>query len=241
MEKVIKPGIPVELIKNPITLDQPEAMDKKYMCSVHDSLEGSVFRITNPTQQSRMIPLHSGERFNAYFFLNKIYTAPVTVVRNVTDGKFRVVEMRLTGELEKYERRKFFRLDANLDVRYLLLTAENAMAFKEATKNGTLLTMDGFEKGTTVDISGGGVRFVSGRQLPEAGMVITHMIATTPSGEKKNYVFLGKIIKSEKHADVRDMFDHRMQFVDMKQEAREEFVRFIFEVERQRLKKRGGI
>ena len=237
MEKVIKPGIPVELIKHPITLDQPEAMDKKYMCSVHDSLNGDVFRITNPTQQSRMIPLHSGERFNAYFFLNKIYTAPVTVVRNVTDGKFRVVELRLTGELDKYERRKFFRLDANLDVRYLLLTADNAMAFKEATKNGTLLTMEGFEKGTTVDISGGGVKFTSKEKLPTGGMAIMHMKAFVDNKEK-NYVFLGKIIVSEQHENIRQLFVHRAQFVDLRQDAREELVRFIFQCEREKLKKR---
>ncbi len=241
MDKVIKPGAPMELIKYPIKLDSPEALDKTYMCSVHEGLDGDTFRITNPTQQSRMIPLHAGERFNAYFFLSKIYHAPVSVVKNITDGKFRVVVMKLDGSVMKYERRQFFRLDTNIDVRYLVITAENAMQFKEATQNGTLLTMPGFEMGTTIDISGGGVRFVSDRELPVSAMVITHMVANTPAGEKKNYVFLGKIIRSEKHPEVRGKFDHRMQFVDMKQEAREEFVRFIFEIERQRLKKRGGM
>ena len=241
MEKILKLGLAVELVKNNLSLDDSEALEGKMACSIHEIKDGNHILITNPLRRATLVPLHSGERYNAYFFSgNKIYNAPIRVVKNITEGNFRIVEVELTGQLLKYERREFFRLDATIDVRYLVLTADNAAAFKEATTNGTLLQMEGFEDGITVDISGGGMRFTSGKQVQKNSMVITHMVAGSPSGEKKNYIFLGKVIKSEKYKDQRDRFEHRMQFVDMKQDAREEFVRFIFECERDRLKKHGG-
>jgi len=241
MEKVLKLGAAVELVKHNLSLDDPEALDGKMACSIHELLSGNRIMLTNPLRRATLVPLHSGERYNAFFFIgSKIYNAPISVVKNHTDGNFRIVEVQMTGQLLKYERREFFRLDAEIDVRYLVLTADNAAAFKEATANGTLLQMPGFENGITLDISGGGMRFTSGKQMNAGSMVITHMVADTPSGEKKNYVFLGKVIRSERYKDNRDRFEHRMQFVDMKREARDEFVRFIFECERKRLKKQGG-
>ena len=241
MEKILKLGTAVELVKNNLSLDDPEALEGKMACSIHEIVDGNHIMLTNPLRRATLVPLHSGERYNAFFFSNsKIYNAPLRVVKNHTEGNFRIVEAELTGQLLKYERREFFRLDTTIDVRYLILTKDNAADFKVATANGTLLQMDGFENGVTVDISGGGMRFTSGKQMAPGSMVITHMVAPAPTGEKKNYIFLGKVIRSERFRDTRDRYEHRMQFVDMKQEAREEFVRFIFECERDRLKKRGG-
>lgn len=240
MEKVLKPGVPLELVGRGMGLDAPEAQEKKMASSIHDVIDGKTILLTNPVIKARLIPMHSGERLEAYFFASKIYNAPIRIVSNLSEGNIRVVKAELTGSLQKYERRAYFRLETSIPVRYLVLTAENAAAFKEATKNGTLLTMDGFRMGTTIDISGGGIRFTSTDEIPVGGMVITHLVAENPGGQIKNYIFLGKLIRTGFLNDQRGHFDHRMQFVDMRQEAREEFVRFIFELERDRLKKLSG-
>ena len=240
MEKVLKPGVPLEIVGRGLGLDAPEAQEKKMASSIHDVIDGKTILLTNPVIKARLIPLHSGERYNAYFFANKIYNAPITVLSNHSEGNIRVVKVELTGALQKYERRAYFRLETTIDVRYLVLNADNAAAFKEATKNGTLLRMPGFHMGTTIDISGGGVRFTSTEEIPVNSMVITHLVAETPGGTKKNYIFLGKLIRTGLLNDQRGHYDHRMQFVDMKQDAREEFVHFIFEWERERLKKLSG-
>ncbi|MBO6208113.1 MAG: flagellar brake protein [Lachnospiraceae bacterium] len=241
MEKILKPGIPMELLSRKYKFDSEEAKEYKMASSVSDVIDDTHIEITNPVIKARSIPVHSGERYNAYFFGSKIYTAPLTIVRNRTEGNIRVVVAELTGSLQKFERRQYYRLECSIDVRFLVLTAENAKEFQAAVKEGRLLTMPGFEMGTTIDISGGGIRFTSRTDIPKDSMVITHMVATVPTGEKKNYVFLGKIIETSLMNGQRGRFDHRMKFVDMKQEARDEFVRFIFEWERDRLKKMSGL
>lgn len=240
-EKVLKPGMQLSLVGRKYKLDDPEAQEKKMASSVHDIESERKLTITNPMIKSRLIPLHSGERYNAYFYTNKIYTAPVEVVKSRSEGNIRVVDLKLTADIEKYERRAFFRLETSIPVRYLVLTAENANDFKEATKNGTLLRMAGFVEGTTLDISGGGIRFTSKSEIAPDAMVITHLVAESSSGQKKNYIFLGKLVRTGLLNNQRGRYEHSMKFVDMKQEAREEFVRFIFEWEREKLKKLSGI
>ncbi len=240
-EKVLKPGMPLTLVGRKYNLDDPDAQEKKMASAIHDIEDGTNLSITNPVIRSRLIPLHSGERYNAFFFGNKIYNAPVEVVKSRGEGNIRVVDIKLTGTLQRYERRAHYRLETSIPLRYLVLTAENANDFREATKNGTLLRLKGFKSGTTLDISGGGVRFTSKDEIEMNSMVITHLVADTPGGSKKNYIFLGKLIRTGLFKGQRGNYDHSMQFVDLKQDAREEFVRFIFELEREKLKKMSGL
>lgn len=236
---VIRLGMHLELVKSGLKLDSPEAIDNKYASSVHDIVTDSCIIVTNPTLRARLIPMHSGERYDAYFFTkeNKIFTCRVTVDKNSTDNGIRVVRLNLTSSVEKYERRQFFRLETVRPLRYLLLTAQNSADFKQAVKSNTLLQMNGFHDGTTLDISGGGVRFTSDEILPVGGMAIVHLEIKSES-VNKNYIFVAKILLSKKHESIRGLFEHRSQFVDLKQDAREELVQFIFQCEREHLKKR---
>ncbi len=239
-EKVLKPGMPLELVGRKYNLDDPEAQEKKMASAIHDIDDSENLTITNPVIKARLIPVHAGERFNAFFFGSRIYNAPIEVVKSRSEGNIRVVDIKLTGSLQKYERREFFRLETSIPVRYLVLTAENANEFREATKNGTLLRMPGFEEGTTLDVSGGGIRFTTRTEMQPQAMVITHLVAETPDGGKKNYIFLGKLVRTGLLNNQKGRYEHCMQFVDMKREAREEFVRFIFEWEREKLKRMSG-
>lgn len=241
MEKILKLGMHVEMIKAGLALDDLENIDNKYVSSLHEILSDGTLVLTNPTIRARLVPLHRGERYDGYFFLReKIYTAEFTVVKPYTEGNFRVVSVRLSSELKKYERRQFFRFETTVDIRYLLLTAENTPAFKEAVKANNLLQMQGFKGGTTIDISGGGVRFYSKESLPEGGMLIVHMEVEV-EGRKKDHVFVGKVLYSERHSVNRDIYIHRAQFVDFKQDVREELVQYIFKCQRDRLKKQNSL
>ncbi|HPF29943.1 MAG TPA: flagellar brake domain-containing protein, partial [Lachnospiraceae bacterium] len=207
MEKVLKLGSRIELVKMGIPLDSPDIASKKLVSSIHEIIDEDTVVITNPTMQARLVPMHPDEKFDCYFFVNgKIYNSRVKIMRNLLDGKMRTVKISILDEIEKYERRQFYRLETSMEIGYLLLTADNANDFKEAVKSNRLLEMKGFVTGTTIDLSGGGVRFTSDKLLPENGMIITHMTANM-DGTVKHYIFLGKIIKSDKHREVRGVFE----------------------------------
>lgn len=241
MEKILKLGMHVEMIKTGLAPDALENIDKKYVSSLHEVLSDGTLLLTNPTIRASLVPLHRGERYDGYFFLReKIYMAEFVVEKPFMEGNVRVVRVRLTSDLAKYERRQFFRFETTLDIRYLLLTAANTSEFKEAVKKNNLLQMQGFQDGTTLDISGGGIRFYSNDTLPGDGMVIVHMKVET-DGQKKDYIFLGKVLYSERNRDKRNIYTHRIQFVDYKQDVREELVQYIFKCQRDRLKKQNPL
>lgn len=237
---VLRLGMRVDLLKPGIKLDSPESIDNRFASSIHDIDSDTSIVLTNPTLKARLVPLHSGERFDAYFFTkdNKIFSARLTVVKNRNDGGIRVVEFSIDSSVEKYDRRQYFRLETTMPIRYLLLTASNTAAFKEAIKSNTLLKMDGFKNGNTLDISGGGVKFTADEELPVGGLAIIHIEAIIDE-RKKNYIFVGKILEALNKKGSKGMFQHRTQFVDLKQDAREELVQFIFQCERERLKRRS--
>lgn len=240
MEKILKLGMHVEMIKTGLALDALENIDKKYVSSLHEILSDGTMVLTNPTVRARLVPLHKGEHYDGYFFLrDKIYVAEFTVEKPYMEGNVRVVRVRLTSDLKKYERRQFFRFETTVDIRYLLLTAANTAEFKEAVKKNNLLQMQGFKDGTTLDISGGGIRFYSKEMIPESSMVIVHMEVEI-DGQKKNHIFLGKVLYCERHRDKREIYIHRTQFVDYKQDVREELVQYIFKCQRDRLKKQNS-
>lgn len=241
MEKVFKLGAHIEMLPEGIALDAAEGIDKKYVSSIHEVIDDETLVITNPMQKARLVPMHPGETYNVYFFVNlKIYEAEAVVVKNVSDGRFRNVKIRLNKQPKKYERRQFFRLETTMDLAYLHLTAENSSLFKIAVQKNALLQMDGFKKGTTLDVSGGGVRYTSEEQLPVGGLLIIHIIGEQEGG-RKNYIFLGKVLKSERIEGVRGLFEHRVQFIDLKLDLREEFIQYIFKCEREKLNNRSGL
>lgn len=241
MANVLKLGARVELIRAGKSLDSPDIEDSRLVSSIQEVIDEDTIIISNPTIKARLIPMHPHERYEAYFFIgSKIYNARVTITNNLTEGRMRTVKVSIDTSIEKYERRQYYRFETTMDVRYLLITPDNAAAFKEAVKSNTLLKMDGFKPGKTLDISGGGIRYSSDEELPKNGMVIAHLVADTPNG-LKNYIFLGKVLVSSEIKGIRGKYQHRMQFVDLKQDAREEFVQFIFHCEREQLRNRVTI
>lgn len=240
MDKILKLGMHIEMIKSGLSLDAPENIEKKYVTSLHEIIDEDTLVITNPTLKARLIPLHPGERYDGYFFNGgKIYMAKFVVEKSMLEGHVRIVRIRILSNLVKYERRQFYRLPTTQEIRYLQLTPDNMEDFRVAVQNNNLLQMKGFANGTTIDISGGGIKFSSKEQLNKDGMIIVHMVAEM-TGKVQQYVFLGKVLSSEQLQDDRYRFIHRLQFVDFKQEAREELVQYIFQCERERLKKHNS-
>lgn len=237
MANILKLGVRLELLKSGYVFGDIESNDYKYQSTILDvdDYQKNIV-ISIPVQKAKMIPMHKNEKYNVFFYVgNKIYSSKATVIKNITEGKVRSVLIHLDTDLNKIERRQFFRLDVVMDVRYLLLSADNTEAFKMAVKTNSLLTMEGFKDGTTCDLSGGGLKFTARDEFPIGSLLIIHFKSDI-GGKVKNYVFIGKVLDYSKHDTVRGLFVYRVQFVDLKQDAREELVQYIFQKEREKLK-----
>lgn len=94
-------------------------------------------------------------------------------------------------------------------------------------------------KCTIVDISGGGIRVFSKRQLEKNEMVYVKFTLNFNSGDKEADV-LAKVVDSQKNSKDETMFDSRLQFINISEADREEIVKYVFEQQRNMLKKELG-
>ena len=94
-------------------------------------------------------------------------------------------------------------------------------------------------KCTIVDISGGGIRVFSKRQLEKNEMVYVKFTLNFNSVDKEADV-LAKVVDSQKNSKDETMFDSRLQFINISEADREEIVKYVFEQQRNMLKKELG-
>lgn len=94
-------------------------------------------------------------------------------------------------------------------------------------------------KCTIVDISGGGIRAFSKRQLEKNELVYVKFTLNFNSGDKETDV-LAKVVDSQKNSKDETMFDSRLQFINISEADREEIVKYVFEQQRNMLKKELG-
>ena len=88
-----------------------------------------------------------------------------------------------------------------------------------------------------VDISGGGLRFLS-TQRYEPGSLIYCSYHLMYNGEHKKYEVISRVISAIELDNRKGTFEHRVQFYDLDPTIREEIIKYIFEEERRNRLKR---
>jgi c-di-GMP-binding flagellar brake protein YcgR len=143
--------------------------------------------------------------------------------------------VELTTNLRKHQRREYYRYSCALDMgsRELEENEIKAVELKEPFLLTPGLTI---KRSVIVDISGGGLRFVS-EQKYEPDSLICCSYSILQNGEKKLYEIVGKVLTVTELSNRRGSFEHRVQYVDLDKDVREEIIRFIFEEERKNRKK----
>ncbi len=82
-----------------------------------------------------------------------------------------------------------------------------------------------------VDISGGGLRFLSNHQY-EPGSLIYINYCLLIKDKVKEYNLVGKVLAIKPSENRKGVYEHRVQYLNIGNEEREEIIRYIFEEER---------
>ena len=133
------------------------------------------------------------------------------------------------------QRREYYRFSCALDMCARNLEEEEIEALE---KNSPYELQPGLplKHSVIVDISGGGLRFLSSQKY-EPGSLILCSYHLLKDGERKKYDVVGKVLAVKELENRRGMFEHRVQYYNLDVNTREEIIRFIFEEERKSRKK----
>lgn len=188
--------------------------------------DGSICVMT-PIHEGKYLMVHIGVRMKIYTNVKNdyfIFTAKLT--KRQKKGNLQVFILTVEKEIEKIQRRQFFRLDCNLKVEYREVNIEG----------DKIIPKTRFIESITRDISGNGLCIASN------DIVNKHTILECDLEIKeKRIIFIGtvvRIIKKETESNLK--YGIGIEFTKIQNRDREMIVGYIFE-EQRKLRKKGLI
>lgn len=214
-----------------------------YKSQIFELLGNGELEICMPLEKGRVILLPLGVRYEfAFYTQSGIYKSVGQVKeRYKTENRY-MLRIVLNTPLSKFQRREYYRMECILDMTYFLLDEEQAQMTDAEAIVDSLRDAHFYEKqrkGTIVDISGGGIRFVSEEQNETDGYVLVLMMLRGDEGEKQ-YCLVGRILQSVRLQTRDNKYENRVQFVIRDSKIREEIIRYIFMEERRTRNREKG-
>ncbi len=239
LTKYVRPGDKVELQTVERSILGSVSDKKAYTSKVYDIITDEQFEILMPMEKTKLILLPVDGEYDVCFYTRQgLYQCYVRIVdRYKSDNTF-ILLCEPTSNLRKYQRREYYRFSCILNMNSRELLEEEL----EAVEKNEFYFQPGLplQKSVIVDISGGGVRFVSSYQYEvETKIYLTYKLLI--NGKEKEYEIAGKILASKPIENRPGEYEHRLQYLNMDNTEREEIIRYIFEEERKNRQRKNGM
>ena len=224
--------------------------DKTYVSQLLDFVDDDKAIISVPMENGRIIPLSIGTKYEACFVTAKgLYKCDCEIINRFKEGNMFQMLIQFISAFEKYQRREYFRLDLLMALRFRLVPPEEEILLMKISqdkfesdieKQRFLNTLDSIQskwnRGNCVDISGGGMRFVSETERNKEEKVVVEFSLDIGNDTKKLEI-PAKIIEFRKLTSSAYGYEYRVKFTEISREDRERIIKFIFEEERRRRRK----
>ncbi len=239
LTRYVKPGEKVELQTVERSILGSVSDKKAYTSKVYDVISDEQIEILMPMEKTKLILLPVDGEYDVCFYTKQgLFQCYVRIIdRYKSDNTF-ILLCEPTSNLRKYQRREYYRFSCILNMDSRELVEEEL----EAMEKNELVFQPGLplQKSVIVDISGGGVRFVSNyRYEKETIIYLTYKLMI--AGKEKTYEIAGKILASKPIENRPGEFEHRLQYMNINNMEREEIIRYIFEEERKNRRKENGM
>ncbi len=217
-----------------VKLNEENTIVKTYSSKVYDILSDEKLEILMPVEQSKLVLLSVDTEYKMFFYGERgLYECVARIVDRYKSNNVYILVMELTTNLRKYQRREFYRYTCALEMETRVLAEEEI----EAVENKEEYVVPGivFQKSILVDISGGGLRFVTSCKYEKENLILCKFSLWQKNGVKE-YEILGRILDVKKVEKRPGMYEHRIQYINIPKDVREEIIRYIFEEERKNQK-----
>ena len=189
---------------------------EEYASKIVGIEENDIFLLETPIKQTQLVLLINGSVVNMIYMHENLgmYSVDLEVVEKIRDdNNIPLVRAKKVSDIRKIQRRNFFRLLTSMDIAVRKI-------------NGVVV-----ENTKTVDISGGGIRLLSKQDFE-----INDIVRLDFQLESKEFSVDAKVVKID-YTDVRGTKEVSLQFIDILEKDRNEIIRFIFDKQREGIKK----
>ncbi|MDE7206384.1 MAG: flagellar brake protein, partial [Lachnospiraceae bacterium] len=195
IEKLISPGDKLEL-KSTVSVVLPDGTEgvKTYKSSVYDILDDGRLEILMPMEQQKLILLPVDGEYDVCFFSNGgMYRANVRIADRQKINNTYIVVAEMITNLHKFQRREYYRFNCVIDMDVRELNEQEVDAFGKGLAE--LVSEAEMTRGVIVDISGGGLRFVS-REFYQPGGILLLKFSLPVQDVEKSFLIAAKVIYS---------------------------------------------
>ncbi len=236
LSKLISPNDKIEL--QAIDRGEEENAENKkiYYSTVLDILSEDTLEIAMPMEQSKLILLPVDSEYDLVFYgEGGLYQCFARIIDRYKSNNVYMLAIELTSNLRKFQRREYYRFSCALEMCARNLEEDEVQAIEKRLPYA-LVSGRPMKQSVIVDISGGGLRFVSSQKY-EPGNLLYCSYHLIKGNDRKQYEVIGKVLSAKESEKRPGVYEHRVQYYDMDNETREEIIKYIFEEERKSLQK----
>lgn len=243
IEDVLSIGNKIEMHEVNTSMRKKESDDELERVYVSQLLEfdeddEELVNIAMPIYEGKLIPLETGRKFDLFFYAQKgIYACAGEIVNRYKSNNIYILVVRLTSDLKKHQRRQYFRLETNLEVKYKVFTEEDEKYYRLMGKFSDEMEKRPYSAGVSIDISGGGIRFVARDSLKKTDKLLVFLNFPI-NGIVGTCAAVARVIASNPSRGKDSVFENRIEFIDIKDNEREILIKYIFNEERNQRKRK---
>lgn len=222
-----------------------------YVSQVLDVADADSIKIAVPIMEGKIVPLEPQQQYILCFYTMKgLFQCKAIIMERHWEGNIPVLSIQLKSDLEKFQRRQYYRLECASQIKHRLVTEEELELEENIRNNSETEDRNSIEKlnqlrvkwlsATITDISGGGARFNSG-SFYKPGDRIKIDISLEIKQIRAEYELDARIISCEPIFNRSNMYESRVEFSDINNGQREAIIKFVFEEERKMRRKEKGL
>lgn len=241
LDDLIKPGQRVDLkAVRRVRNSEEEQKERVFSSKIYDVLSDDTLELLMPMEQNKLILLPVDAEYEVFFYTdNGLYECTVRITDRYKSNNIYLLLVELETNLQKYQRRDFYRYNCALDMETRGLTSEEVNAF-ESGQNFQVPPGLPMVKSVIVDISGGGLRFVTKQEYERGGLVLCKYELFIHGGVKV-YSLICRVLSVREITNKKGEYEHRVKFVNLDNDSREEIIQYIFEEERKNRRRERGM
>ena len=239
LSKYVLPGGEVELKAIERGREQANAKTRKtHRSQVLGVLSEDRVEIAMPIEDGKLILLPVDGEYDMIIYAQQPYQCFVRIIDRYKSNNVYILVVEMTSNLRKFQRRAYYRFGCALEMQSRALMEEE---IKSVEQDAAYYLTPGLplKHSIIVDISGGGLRFISGQRYEPDSLIYCnyHLLI---GGVNKECEVVGKILSVRELENKPGNFEHRVQYVNLDVDDREQIIKYIFEEERKNRHRERG-
>ena len=227
-----------------------------YNSRIIEFIDSNKIKVSMPIKNGKYAVLDSLEDYYIAFVTSKgMFECQARIIKCFKENMKFFVVFEIVSELEKIQRREYYRLKCVFDINFRRSLDGNIYA-KDSDEDKKI-TVDYVEEGQqkqlvyekkkvpwhaaiVTNISGGGMRFNSRESLRKGEKVLLKMHLKFDDSEE-DYEIEAKVIHSSAVQNRQDTYEACVQFTNISSRDREAIIRFVFAEERRIRRRKKGL